>query len=205
MISFLTGHLADKSLTRTVVEVHGIGFEILIPMSTYDRLPSVGEQVTLVTYLHVREDHMLLFGFHTEAEKTLFTMLIASVSGIGPKLALNILSSMPVSTFCQAVADKDLKRLSRISGIGKRSAERLVIELKDKIHDVLPEVGGADAASALSPESRKAAEDAAAALMTLGFKAETARKTIHQLVSEPDAAGSSAEQLIRLALKRLNK
>ena len=204
MIDYLDGNLAEKALTRAVVDVNGIGFELLIPMSTYDKLPSVGERIVLKVYHHVRQDLMQLFGFFTRDEKTLFMLLVSSVSGVGPKLALNILSSLPVTTFCNAIAHKDIRVLSRISGIGKRSAERLIIELKDKVQDIFPEAGFEATSTALSPNSSKSVEDSISGLITLGFKPDSARKTVNQVLKDLNESEVSPELLIRRALIILN-
>ncbi len=207
MIAHIHGNLADKALTRIVVEVQGIGFELLIPMSTHDRLPGIGEKVYLHTYLHVREDALQLYGFFTENERALYLLLITTVTGVGPRLALNILSSMPVSGFCHAIANNDVKALSRINGIGKRSAERLVLELKDRIQEISP---GATVKSdaqtpPLSAAASRAMEDAVAALITLGFKVDTARKAINQLVQQLPESELKPEKLIKSALRILNQ
>ena len=204
MIAYLDGHLVEKALTRMVVDVNGVGFELLIPISTYDRLPPVGENVTLKVYFYFRQENMQLFGFYTDTEKALFHLLITSVSGIGPKLALSVLSSLPVTTFCTAISNKDLKVLSRINGIGKRSAERLIIELKDKIQDIVPEATMEEQSSSLSPNDARAVEDAVSALITLGFKSDPARKTINSLIKDIPKSDIRPELLIRQALVLLN-
>ena len=201
MITRLRGTLLECELTSIVIDVHGVGYELTVPMSTYDQLPRVGETVSLLTHLHVREDAWQLFGFTTPAERLLFRRLIA-VSGIGPRLALNVLSCMSVRTFCETIIQADIKALSRVSGIGKRSAERLVVELREKLEDISPEaaVRGAPAADAWPRE----AQDAIAALETLGFKSEAARKAVQNLLDESGAEKPSAENLIRKALMQLN-
>ena len=204
MLAFVYGKLIEKALTRAVIDVNGVGYELFIPMSTYDKLPRVNETVQLMTYLHFRQDLIQLYGFMAAEEKTLFLMLITSVSGVGPKLALNILSSMPVNAFSVAIVNGDIKSLSRISGIGKRSAERLVIELKDKIVEITPEVGIASPQSAASSASQKAIEDSVSGLITLGFKLETARKTNNKLVQDTADSKLTPESLIRQALIILN-
>jgi len=198
MINHLSGSLVEKSFTSAVVEVGGIGFHLLIPMSTYDRLPRVGEPVTLKTHLHVREDALLLYAFASESERQLFHLLTGIVTGIGPKLALSILSALPVDRFCEAIVQNDLKALARIPGIGKRTAERLVVELKDKLDEIAPAIalGG----KAAEPSLTKAAEDAVAALVTLGFKNDGARKSVRQLLETLPPAQQTAENLIRRAL-----
>lgn len=197
MIAQLTGRLLDKDLTRVVIDVNGIGFELLIPMSTFDRLPREGEQVTLKTWLHVREDALQLFGFQTDSERQLF-LLVTGVQGIGPKLGLSVLSCMSVENFCAAVINSDVKALSRIQGIGKRSAERLTVELKGKIEAVAPAValGGKPSEARLGAY----AEDAIGALITLGFKADQARKTVRALIDDLPEEQRTTDNLIRQAL-----
>jgi Holliday junction DNA helicase RuvA len=196
VIAQISGILLDKAFTRVVIETSGIGFEISVPLSTFDRLPRAGEAVTLHTVLHVREDAMQLFGFHSLEERALFQLLIQTVSGVGPKLALNVLSSMSPGVFAAAVQTGDVKRLTQINGIGKRSAERLVVELKDKLDDVAPSIGG----NAAAPTG---GDDAVAALVTLGFKQDSARKAVASLLSDNPDAGT--DDLIRLALAALNR
>ena len=203
MIAFLRGRLAIKDLTHVVVDVQGVGYDLLVPLSTYDKLPRVGEEVTLVTTLVHREDAMVLYGFGTESERQLFLVLVNTVSGVGPKLALNILSSMPVDSFCAAIAGNDLKALTRISGIGKRSAERLVVELHDRIGDLAPAVSVSGKAPAVPLD--KGAEDAVAGLITLGFKPDAARTAVRELAAELPREEATAQNLIRKALARLNR
>jgi Holliday junction DNA helicase RuvA len=133
MITFLHGKLLEALPTHVVIDVHGVGYEALIPLSSFDKLPQPGGDVKLLTQLIVREDAHVLYGFMSEAERELFRMLINSVSGIGPKTALNILSGMNPVAFRGAVSGGDVKALSQISGVGKKTAERIVVELKDKI------------------------------------------------------------------------
>src|SRR5215467_9263842 len=168
MIGFLHGKLVEALPTQVVVDVQGVGYEALIPLSSYDKLPRPGQEVKLLTHLAVREDAHTLYGFMTAAERDLFRLLINTVSGIGPRIALNILSGMNVAAFRGAVARGDVKALSQISGVGRKTAERIVVELKDKVG-----VAGAwEASSArrtLSPDEQKI-NDAVLALMALGFK-----------------------------------
>lgn len=203
MIAYVKGVLAEKDLTRAVVEANGIGYELQIPMSTYDRLPRENEPVTLKTYLHVRDDGMLLFGFHADEERSLFTLLIGAVSGIGPKLALNILSCMSVDNFCRAIAEQDTKALSRISGIGKRSAERLVVELRDKVAEIAP-AAALGAAPPVAEAMSRQSEDAVSGLISLGFKPDAARKAVHTLRQESPDKEMSAQDIIRQALSKFN-
>jgi holliday junction DNA helicase RuvA len=199
MISFLQGRLVEALPTLAIVEVHGLGYDVLIPLSSFDKLPQPGQEVKLLTHLAIREDAHVLYGFATAAERELFRLLIHTVSGIGPKIALNILSGISVTAFRGAVANGDVKALSQISGVGKKTAERIVVELKDKVGAA----GAWEAASAqraLSPEDQKV-NDAVLALVALGFKQAEA----HDVVRKAQAAlGSQAtvEDLVRACLKK---
>jgi Holliday junction DNA helicase RuvA len=199
MITFLQGKLVEALPTQVVVEVNGLGYEVLIPLSSFDPLPTVGQPVKLLTQLVIREDAHLLYGFMSEAERNLFRLLIHTVSGIGPKTALNILSGISVTAFRGAVAGGDVKALSQISGVGKKTAERIVVELRDKVG-----VAGAwEAASAkhgLPPEDQKL-NDAVLALMALGFKQIEAHDAIRaaQAMLGPQA---TVEELVRAGLKK---
>src|SRR6202789_1186863 len=133
MINFFHGKLVEALPTQVTVEVHGVGYEALIPLSSFDKLPQPGGEVKLLTHLAIREDAHVLYGFMTAAEREMFRLLVNTVSGIGPRTALNILSGINVTAFRGAVANGDVKMLSQISGVGKKTAERIVIELKDKV------------------------------------------------------------------------
>jgi len=199
MISFLQGRLVEALPTQATVEVHGLGYDVLIPLSSFDKLPQPGQEVKLLTHLAIREDAHVLYGFATSAERDMFRLLIHTVSGIGPKIALNILSGISVTAFRGAVANGDVKTLSQISGVGKKTAERIVVELKDKVGAA----GAWEAASAqraLSVEDQKV-NDAVLALVALGFKQVEA----HDVVRKAQAAlGSQAtvEDLVRACLKK---
>lgn len=199
MITFLRGKLVDALPTQIIVEVQGVGYEVLIPLSSYDKLPQPGQDIMLLTHLAVREDAHVLYGFMTAAERELFRLLVNTVSGIGPKLALNILSGISVTAFRGAVSTADVKALSQISGVGKKTAERIVVELKDKIGAA----GAWEAMSAqraLSPEDQKV-NDAVLALLALGFKQVEAHDSVRkvQAVLGPVA---TVEDLVRACLKK---
>ncbi len=199
MISFLKGTLTESLPTQVTLDVHGVGYEMLIPLSSYDKLPQPGGEVRILTQLVVREDAHTLYGFMTAAERDLFRLLIHTVSGIGPKLALNILSGMNPTAFRGAVANGDVKALSRISGVGKKTAERIIVELRDKVGAA----GAWEAASAkhaLSPEDQKI-NDAVLALTALGYKPVEAHDTVRGAAA---LLGPTAtlEQLVRAALKK---
>ena len=133
MITFLRGKLVEALPTQVVMEVQGVGYEVLIPLSSYDRLPTPGTEVLLLTHLAIREDAHLLYGFLTASERDLFRLLIHTVSGIGPKIALSVLSGMSIAAFRSAVAAGDVKALSSVQGVGRKTAERIVVELRDKL------------------------------------------------------------------------
>src|SRR5207249_6914774 len=133
MITFLHGRLTYALPTQAIVNVGGIGYEVLIPLSSYDKLPAVGQPIEILTHLHVREDTHILYGFMTAPERDLFRLLVNHVSGIGPKLALAVLSGMSVNNFKAAVVNNNVALLSKISGLGKKTSERIVLELKDKV------------------------------------------------------------------------
>lgn len=199
MITFLHGKLTEALPTQVTVEVNGVGYEVLIPLSSFDKLPQPGQDVKLLTQLVVREDAHTLYGFATAAERELFRLLVNSVSGIGPKTALNILSGMNAVTFRGAVANGDVKALSQISGVGKKTAERIVVELRDKI-GAAGVWEAASAQRALSPADQKI-NDAVLALLALGFKQVDAHHTVRQAQS---ALGVQAtvEDLVRAALRK---
>jgi Holliday junction DNA helicase RuvA len=199
MITFLRGKLAEVLPTQVTVDVNGVGYNVLIPLSSYDKLPAPGNPVHLLTHLAVREDAHTLYGFMTAAEREMFRLLINTVSGIGPKIALNILSGISVVAFRGAVANGDVKALSQISGVGRKTAERIVVELKDKIGPT----GAWEASSAqrgLSPAEQKI-NDAVLALMALGFKQLEAHDSVRVAVTAlgPEAA---VEQIVRACLKK---
>mgnify|MGYP001569928653 CR=1 FL=1 len=175
MITFLRGKLVEKQPTRAVIDVNGVGYEVFIPLSSFDRLPSTGEDCRIFTYDHVREDVHLLFGFMSDAERQMF-LLLMSASGVGPKIALSALSGLSVRELRASIVRADIKRLSSISGIGKKLAERIVVELKDKIGeaDALEAVAGGGEAT---PEDLRT-RDAVLALIALGYKQDAARKMV---------------------------
>jgi Holliday junction DNA helicase RuvA len=200
MITFLAGKLATALPTQATVDVNGVGYELLIPLSSYDRLPAVGQPIHILTHLHVREDAHILFGFMSAAERDLFRLLVNHVSGIGPKLALAVLSGMSVTNFKNAVVNGDVAMLSKISGLGKKTAERIVLELKDKL-GVAAAWEAASATHAPSAEQSQANE-AVLALIALGYKQVDAHKSVRDLQEKhPEIA--SAEELVKQSLKRI--
>src|SRR5690349_22267930 len=199
MITFLHGTLVEALPTQVTVDVNGIGYEALIPLSSFDKLPMPGQDIRMLTHLVVREDAHSLYGFMTTAERELFRLLINTVSGIGPKIALNILSGISVTAFRGAVANGDSKALSQISGVGKKTAERIIVELKDRIGAA----GAWEAASAqraLGPQDQKL-NDAVLALLALGFKQLDAHDSVRKAQG---ALGPQAtiEDLVRCCLKK---
>ena len=199
MISFLRGKLVDVLPTQATIDVNGTGYDVLIPLSSYDKLPAVGNEVHLLTHLAVREDAHTLYGFMSTAEREMFRLLINTVSGIGPKLALNVLSGMSVIALRGAVANGDVKSLSQISGVGKKTAERIVVELRDKI-------GPAGAWEALSSQRGLSAadqkiNDSVLALVALGYKQVEAHDMVRSALA---TLGDSAtvEDLVRACFKK---
>jgi len=190
MIGRLYGLLLDKNPAQLIVDCNGVGYEVSVPMSTFYHLPSTGERVTLLTHMVVREDAQLLYGFGTTQERELFRELI-KISGIGARTALAILSGMSVNDLAQAVTMQEVGRLTRIPGIGKKTAERLLLELKGKLGAELGTAPGTDSESG---------NDILSALLALGYSEKEALLAIKQV-----PAGSSVSDGIRLALKALSK
>jgi Holliday junction DNA helicase RuvA len=199
VITYLEGTLREVLPTQVVIEVHGVGYEVFIPLSSYDRLPQPGQPLRLLTHLQVREDAHTLFGFASAEERDLFRLLVTRVSGVGPKLALAVLSGMDVTRFKGAVVDSDIASIAKISGLGKKTAERIVLELKDKL-GVAAAWEAASADKAPSAEAR-AANDAVLALIALGYKQVDAAKAVRGVALQNKEAG--VEDLVRLALKSL--
>ena len=207
MITFLAGKLAAALPTQAIVDVGGVGYELLIPLSSYDRLPAVGQPLHVLTHLHVREDAHILYGFMTAAERDLFRLLVNNVSGIGPKLALAVLSGMSVNNFKSAVVNNDVAMLSKISGLGKKTAERIVLELKDKL-GVAAAWEAASATHAPTAEEGQANE-AVLALIALGYKQVDAHKAVRDLQEKQpeiktaeEVAGEAGAESASLAGRR---
>jgi Holliday junction DNA helicase RuvA len=198
MISYLHGKLAESLPTQITVDVNGVGYEVFIPLSSYDRLPQPGQSIRILIQLVVREDSHTLYGFMTAEERDLFKLLVHSVSGIGPKTAINVLSGISVTAFKGAVVNNDIKTLSSITGVGKKTAERMVVELKDKI-GIVGAWEAQSAKRALTAEEQLL-NDAILALISLGYKQLDAHKTIRAAM---DKLGSKAsvEELVREALR----
>lgn len=196
MIVHLNGKLVEKDITRVVVECGGVGYEASIPLSTFDRLPAEGADVKLYTYHDVREDAEALYGFATVAEREVFK-LVTTVSGVGPKIALSVLSGLTTGDLQLAISQGDVKRLASIKGIGKKTAERIVVDLKDKIN---PIEALANSTTASSQAQSNVLRDAMLALSALGFSEEIARAKV-QRVLEADPSVQDTETVVKLALK----
>jgi holliday junction DNA helicase RuvA len=194
MIGFLRGTLISKRPPSLTLDVGGVGYELEAPMSTFYRLPDSGQPLSLVTHLVVREDAHILFGFFTEAERALFRNLL-KVSNVGPRIALGVLSGMSVDGFYHCVRDKDLVSLTKIPGVGRKTAERLLLEMADR----LPESLGTDAAAL--PARSPAEGEAHGALLALGYKPGEVVKMLKDL----DSVRLSTEEMIREALKRVHR
>ena len=196
MISYIKGILAEKDPTRVVIEAAGVGYEILIPLSTYDRLPREGGEAKLLTFHCVREDDEILFGFATAAEKEMFAKL-TSVSGVGPKIAIAILSGSSIGELALAIASGNAKRISSIKGVGKKTAEKICVELKDKVN-AIGALAAAQGAKGGSPKAPML-HDAILALSALGFNEETANKMVSDVLAANPEIGD-VETIIKVAL-----
>lgn len=200
MIASIKGILTHKSLNGIVVDVNGVGYHVFVPLSTFYELPEIGMFVFLNVHTHVREDAIQLFGFHTPEEKDIFQLMI-SVTGIGPRLATNILSGIAAPELARAVCTEDVKRLVGIPGIGKKMADRMIFELKDRIPMLAAEKG---AGVAVLGSDEQVKEDALSALVNLGYKSHVAKIVIEQVV-EDSPGGVTLEALLKKALKILAK
>ena len=194
MFAYLRGKLAYKNNENVVLDVGGVGYSLLIPYSTYQLLPDIDQEVKLYTYMAVREDNVSLFGFFSSEEKRIFEQLI-SVSGIGPKLAVGILSDITPADFSLAVITDDVNRLTKISGIGKKTAQRIIIELKDKMKS--EDVKATTEAPVLRSVINSDVEEAISALQVLGYPNKEAVNMVNLVVQE----GMKVEEIIKLALK----
>ncbi len=198
MIGFLRGKLIHKAPPVLLLDVQGVGYEVEAPMTTFYLLPAVGSEILLHTHLVVREDAHSLFGFYTEADRTMFRSLI-KVNGVGPKLALTILSGLNAEDFHRCIFNGDTQALVRLPGVGKKTAERLVIEMRDRLPD-LGDAGDSAVQTVVTLQNSGAAnpkQEAISALCSLGYKPADAAKMIQSIPSE----GKSCEEIIRLALQ----
>ena len=201
MIARLTGMLAAKSPTEALLDVHGVGYVLSIPLSTYETLGATGSPVTLLTYLHVREDILQLYGFATEAERESFRLLI-SVSGIGPRMAQGILSGIPVRELREHLAAGNLTALTAIPGIGRKLAERLVVELRDRVARIEFAPGTAPGAGDGQGEAKA---EALLALTSLGYSRQAAETAVRAALAETDRQETTVEGLIKAALRRMTR
>ena len=199
MIAQLNGILSKRTTQYLIIDNRGIGYEVIAPPSTFSALPEENESVSLHIYTHVKEDALMLFGFHTILEKDLFIML-KSVSGIGPKLAINILSGMGTQELLDAMAMGDAPRLQSIPGVGKKTAERIALELKDKAAGMRGKLEIAPLPS-LDDKDRMVVEDAVSALLNLGYPAKSAKNAVEKVAAMTEDI--SLETLIKKALKNL--
>jgi Holliday junction DNA helicase RuvA len=199
MIAFLTGRLALKTPAHLTLDVQGVGYDVLIPLSTYYSLPNLDESTALHIHTHLREDAIQLFGFLTQAEKASF-LLLTSVSGIGPKLALSVLSSLPIADLVSAIESEDIDKLSTVPGIGRKSAGRIALELKDKIG----KIGGSGRTGPGMDKARLDGpyEDALSALVNLGYRLQDAKEALKR-VSTTGEGPVVLKDLIREGLKEL--
>jgi Holliday junction DNA helicase RuvA len=196
MIALLRGQLLEKHPSRLIVDVHGVGYDVQVPVSTFYQAGDPGGSVTLRIHTHVREDQIALFGFATALEHDLFERLIA-VNGIGPKLALSVLSGIESADFVRAVEQGDVTRLTRIPGVGRKTAERMTLELRDR----LPKVDAAAPVPAADTDGPRG--DVASALVNLGYQRPAADKAVESALKDAPAAGF--EDLLRRALRHLSR
>ena len=201
MIGYLRGKLVAKAPPMLMLDVQGIGYEVEAPMTTFYNLPPVGEEVKLHTHLLVREDAHILFGFSTESDRILFRTLI-KVNGVGAKLALTILSGLNVQDFYRCINDNDVQSLVRLPGIGKKTAERLIIEMRDRLPDLedvkISSTSGAGISTASIANPK---QEAVSALISLGYKPQDANNMVRKVFIEDE----SCEEIIRLALKEAGR
>ncbi len=198
MIASISGILKIKNPTELLIEVNGIGYNVSIPISTFEKIGELNSNITLLTYLHVREDVLQLYGFYTEEERRLFKLLI-SISGIGPKIAQSILSGMNVAELKTNIVNGNISALTTVPGIGRKTAERLVLELRDKVAKSLEETEEQNGAT--TPEIRN---EALQALISLGYNQQLAEKSIRLVIKEAQSVKLTLEELIKRALKQIN-
>jgi Holliday junction DNA helicase RuvA len=193
MIGYLTGKIISAKPTQILLDVNGVGYEIRISINTFERI-SGKETISLFIHTNVKEDSISLFGFYSEAEKEMFELLI-SISGVGPKSALSLLSGISTDDLKQAIITSNVERMIAVPGIGRKTAERLILELKNKVRDIKEE--------GLAPTKPSLQKEAVAALSTLGYNLASSEKSVNKILSEmPD---SSLEELIKRSLKELNR
>lgn len=195
MIARLHGRLLERDGVRLVIDAGGVGYELDVTAGVLDAVVAVGELITLFTHLQTREDGQHLFGFASRAEREMFRALI-KVNGVGPKLAMALLSAMPLAALASAVAKEDVAMLMRTPGVGRKMAERLVVELRDKLGSLVA-VGSVPSAGAVAPAGKRIADDAESALIALGYKPAEASRWVSAVIKEDLAV----EDVVRLALR----
>ncbi len=200
MIAALAGTLVTKSPQSVILDVQGVGYEVFTSLQTYYRLPDLKHTVRLHTYTHVREDALCLYGFLSSEEKAAF-LLVISVSGIGPRLGLALLSGLTVTELASAIRTGDAKRLSSVPGIGQKTAARLILELQSKIAAIAPETPGNGA----TPGASSVVDDALSALLNLGYQGAAAKETLRLIERSRPGEELTVEDLLREALRRLSK
>ncbi len=199
MIGSLRGTIAEKHPPVLLIDVNGVGYEVLASMNTFYQLPDVGQEITLCTHLVVREDALILYGFHEVRERMLFRTLI-KINGVGPKMALAILSSVDPDAFVICVNQNDIASLTRIPGVGKKTAERLIVEMRDRLSDWQMRDMHLSESDVKSDSITGATQDAISALIALGYKAQEASRLISKMASQ----NLSSEEMIRMALKSIS-
>ena len=204
MIARLSGKLVHKQPNSIIIDVGGVGYEVTIPLSTFYELAEEGSDVSLRIHTHVREDLIQLFGFWTNIEKELF-LKVTSVTGIGPKLGITMLSGMPAGELIQSIRNNDLTRLTTIPGVGRKTAERVVVELRDKLANIaLEEAAGRPAtAQSIGASEAELVDDTVSALMALGYPKPVAEKAVSAAIRED--GDRSIEAVLKRSLKRLSR
>lgn len=200
MFAYLKGTLTLKAPTQIVVDVGGVGYEISIPLSTFSALPEKGQPVMIVTHVHIREDAHQIFGFFTEDEKSLFRLLL-TVSGIGPKMALTVLSGVPLTDLKRAIIHEDLALLTSISGIGRKTAERIIIELREKV--LLEDKSSQRKQTDGGGQEEIFFQDTVLALVSLGYKKQDAQDAVRKTITSSKGKVLTVDELLRAALKSI--
>lgn len=202
MIAFLTGKLLEKSANSVIVDVGGVGYEVLIPLSTFYEIGEVGTDVRLRIYTHVREDAMQLFGFSTEREKALYLKLI-SVQGVGAKSGITMLSGMSADEMIDAIRKENIAKLTAIPGVGRKTAERVVVELREKVSEMSAAAAAGSAVSTADSDGDDVFNDALSALVNLGYQRAAAEKAIQQV--RRDGGEATVQKILRATLQMLAK
>ena len=200
MIAYLKGIIHDKSPDQVIVDVRDVGYLLEISNQTYDELPATGDEVELLVYHHVTDNDQRLFGFANQNEKDLFELLI-TVKGVGPKLGLTILSGLPARELTGAIVQEDKSALSKIKGIGKKTAQRMILELKDKISEMVDATYSSDGTTSISSNVK---EEAVSALQSLGFKKRDAEESI-ELAAKGEDFDGDVQKLVKKALSQMDK